>query len=45
MCLFSVFFSHNGNQEFAVYYGGSIRHFDIKSGKHIGVTPLTGKKV
>ena len=25
--------------------GGSIRHFDIRSGKHIGVTPLTKKKI
>ena len=27
------------------YYGESIRHLDIKSGQHIGVSPLTGKKV
>ena len=27
------------------YYGGSIRHLDIRSGEHIGVSPLTGKKV
>ena len=27
------------------YYGESIRHLDIRSGKHIGVSPLTGKKV
>ena len=27
------------------YYGGSIRHLDIRSGEHIGVSPHTGKKV
>ena len=27
------------------YYGESTRHLDIRSGKHIGVSPLTGKKV
>ena len=27
------------------YYGESIRHLDIKSGEHIGASPLTGKKV
>ena len=27
------------------YYGGSIKHFDIRSGEHVGVSPLTGKKV
>ena len=27
------------------YYGESIRHLDIISGKHIGLSPLTGKKV
>ena len=27
------------------YYGESIRHLDIRSGKHIGVSPFTGKKV
>ena len=27
------------------YYGESIRHFDIRSGEHTGVSPLTGKKV
>ena len=27
------------------YYGESIRHLDIRSGKHVGVSPLTGKKV
>ena len=27
------------------YYGESIRHLDIRSGEHIGVSPLTGKKV
>ena len=27
------------------YYGKSIRHLDIRSGEHIGVSPLTGKKV
>ena len=27
------------------YYGESIRHLDIISGEHIGVSPLTGKKV
>ena len=27
------------------YYGESIRHLDIRSGKHIGLSPLTGKKV
>ena len=27
------------------YYGESIRHLDIKSGEHMGVSPLTGKKV
>ena len=27
------------------YYGESIRYLDIRSGKHIGVSPLTGKKV
>ena len=26
------------------YYGKSIRHLDIRSGEHIGVSPLTGKK-
>ena len=27
------------------YYGEGIRHLDIRSGEHIGVSPLTGKKV
>ena len=27
------------------YYGESIRHLDIRSGEHIRVPPLTGKKV
>ena len=27
------------------YYGESIRHLDIRSGEHMGVSPLTGKKV
>ena len=27
------------------YYGKSIKHLDIRSGEHIGVSPLTGKKV
>ena len=27
------------------YYGESIRHLNIRSGKHIGVSHLTGKKV
>ena len=27
------------------YYGESIRHLDIRSGEHISVSPLTGKKV
>ena len=27
------------------YYGESIRHSDIRSGKHIGVSPLTGNEV
>ena len=27
------------------YYGESIRHLDVRSGEHIGVSPLTGKKV
>ena len=27
------------------YYGESIRHLDIGSGEHIGVSPFTGKKV
>ena len=27
------------------YYGESIRHLDIRSGEHVGVSPLTGKKV
>ena len=27
------------------YYGESIRHLDITSGEHIGVSPLTGKNV
>ena len=27
------------------YYGESIRYLDIGSGEHIGVSPLTGKKV
>ena len=27
------------------YYGESIRNLDIRSGKHIGVSPITGKKV
>ena len=26
-------------------YGESIRHLDVRSGEHIGVSPLTGKKV
>ena len=26
------------------YYGESNRHLDIRSGEHIGVSPLTGKK-
>ena len=26
------------------YYGESIRHLDIRSGEHIGVSPFTGKK-
>ena len=26
-------------------YGESIRHLNIRSGEHIGVSPLTGKKV
>ena len=26
-------------------YGESIRHLDIRSGEHVGVSPLTGKKV
>ena len=26
------------------YYGESIRHLDIRSGEHIGVSPLTKKK-
>ena len=26
------------------YYGESIRHLIIRSGEHIGVSPLTGKK-
>ena len=26
-------------------YGESIRHLDIRSGEHMGVSPLTGKKV
>ena len=26
-------------------YGESIKHLDIRSGEHIGVSPLTGKKV
>ena len=26
-------------------YGESIRHLDIRSGEHIGVSPITGKKV
>ena len=29
----------------ASYYGESIRHLHIRSGEHIGVSPLTGKKV
>ena len=33
----------NMSNEF--YYGESIRHLDIRSGKHAGVSPLTGKKV
>ena len=27
------------------YYGESIRHLDIRSGEHIGLSPLSGKKV
>ena len=27
------------------YHGESISHLDIRSGEHIGVSPLTGKKV
>ena len=27
------------------YYSESIRHLDIRSGEHIGVSPITGKKV
>ena len=27
------------------YYGKSIRHSDIRSSEHIGVSPLAGKKV
>ena len=27
------------------YYGESIRHFDIRPGEYIGVSPLTGRKV
>ena len=27
------------------YYGESIRHIDIRSGEHLGVSPFTGKKV
>ena len=27
------------------YYGESIRHLDIRSGEHIGMSHLTGKKV
>ena len=27
------------------YYGESIKHLDIRSGEHIGVSPFTGKKV
>ena len=27
------------------YYGESFRHLDIRSGEHIGLSPLTGKKV
>ena len=27
------------------YYGESIRHLDIRSGEHIGVSPFTGEKV
>ena len=27
------------------HYGESIRHLDIRSGEHIGASPLTGKKV
>ena len=27
------------------YYGGSIRHLNIRPKEHIGVSPLTGKKV
>ena len=26
-------------------YGENIRHLDVRSGEHIGVSPLTGKKV
>ena len=26
------------------YHGESIRHLDIRSGEHVGVSPLTGKK-
>ena len=27
------------------YYGENIRHLDVRSGEHMGVSPLTGKKV
>ena len=27
------------------YYGENIKHLGIRSGEHIGVSPLTGKKV
>ena len=27
------------------YYGESIRHLDTRSGQHIGMSPLTGKKI
>ena len=42
--LYSPNFSNDGlcNES---YYGESIRHLDIRSGEHIGVSPLTGKKV
>ena len=27
------------------YYGESIRHLDIRSGEHVGVSPRTGKRL
>ena len=38
--VFTPGFCHPGT-----HYGESIRHLDIRSGEHVGVSPLPGKKV